>query len=191
MWNGRQPSDVYSASGANFGDVDQWKDGIVTRGVLLDVPRFRGASSITVGQPVHGAELAEVAKSQGVTLESGDALVVYGGRDRFVAEHPDWHSEQKVRPGLHLSCLPFVRENDVSVLLWDFMDEHPCAELYEVPYGAHAALMSYGVALVDNCYLEDLSEACAELGRYEFLLVLAPLRLVGGTGCPINPVAIL
>lgn len=190
MWNGRDPGQVFSADGANFGDVDQWKDGIVTRGVLLDVPRFRGEPFIENGEPIYGEELAAVAESQGVTVQPGDALAVYGGRDAFAAAHPDWHSENPVRPGLHVSCLRFIRDTDVAVLAWDFMDEHPGPERYDLTFGVHAALISYGVALIDNCYLAGLAEACAAERRYEFLLVLAPLRVPGGSGCPINPIAI-
>ena len=191
MWGGRQPDDVFSKDGASFGDIDQWHNGIVTRGVLLDVPRFRGVSCIEIGQPVHAAELEAVAEQQGTTLEPGDALVVYSGREAFTAAHPEWDGEHPVRPGLHASCLRFIRDHDVAALLWDFMDEHPCAENYGLPFGVHAALMSYGVALVDNSYLEELAAACAAADRYEFMVVLAPLRVAGGTGSPLNPIAIL
>jgi kynurenine formamidase len=190
MWGGRRAEDVFSADGASFGDIDQWRAGIITRGVLLDVPRFRGVDSIEIGRPVHAEELRAVAEHQGVTVEPGDALVVYGGRDAFTAAHPEWNGEEPVRPGLHASCLRFIREHDVAVLAWDFMDEHPCAERYDLPFGVHGAIMSYGVALVDNCYLEELAQVCARLGRYEFMVVLAPLRVVGGTGSPVNPIAV-
>lgn len=191
MWNGRDPRQVFSADGANFGDIEQWKDGIATRGVFLDVPRFRGKSSVTIEEPIHADELVAVAAHQGLQIEAGDALIVYGGRDAWSRAHPDWNSDGPSVPGLHASCLRFIRDSDIAALLWDFADAHPCAELYDIPFGAHGALMSYGVALVDNCYLEELAQVCFAERRYEFMLVLAPLRVVGGTGSPINPIAIL
>jgi kynurenine formamidase len=190
MWGGRKAEDVFTRDGSSWGDIDQWKNGIVTRGVLLDIPRFRGVDCVEIGEPVHAAELEAVLEHQGVELEPGDALVVYCGRDAFTESHPEWNGEQLVRPGLHASCLRFIRDRDVAAIVWDLMDEHPCAENYGLPFGVHAALMSYGVALVDNSYLEELTQTCALLGRYEFMLVLAPLRVSGGTGSPINPIAV-
>ena len=54
----------------------------------------------------------------------------------------------------------------------------------------HGAIFAYGVALVDNALLQPLAEACAEEGRYEFMLTFAPLPVIGGTGSPINPIAL-
>jgi hypothetical protein len=61
---------------------------------------------------------------------------------------------------------------------------------YDLAWAVHAAIFAYGVALVDNALLEPLARACAEEGRWEFMLVVAPLRVVGGTGSPANPLAV-
>ncbi len=188
MWNGRNHRDVLTTQGTTWGDVDQWRDGIVTRGVLLDVPRFRGEPSVTVERPVHGWELEQVARAQGITLEPGDALLVYSGREAWQTANPRWSGYTPPGPGLHASCLPFIRDNDVSVLGWDLMDANP--NEYEVPWTVHGALFAYGVALLDNALLEPLADACAEEGRHEFMLTIAPLRVVGGTGSPCNPIAL-
>ena len=170
-----------------WGDVDQWRDGIITRGVLLDVPRYRGEPFVTIDAPVHGWELEDVAKAEGVRLEPGDALLVYSGREAWQAANPGT-GYTPPRPGLHASCLPFVRDNDVAVLGWDMMDATP--NEYDVPWTMHGALFSYGVALLDNSLLEPLAGVCAEEGRYEFMLTIAPLRVPGGTGSPVNPIAL-
>ena len=188
MWNGRKAEAVIGFDGAHWGAVDNWSTGIVTRGVLLDVPRFRGAPFVTRERPVHGWELEDVAKAEGVSLEPGDALLVYSGRDAWDrGGNAVWGSEP-ARPGLHASCLPFVRDNDVSVLVWDMMDAQP--NEYGVPWPVHGVIFAYGVGLVDNALLEPLAAACAEEGRYEFMLVLAPLVVSGGTGSPLNPLAL-
>ena len=186
MWGGRQPREVLTTNGTRWGGVEQWVDGIVTRAVLLDVPRFRGEPFVTLEKPVHGWELEDIAKAQGVAVEPGDALLVYSGRESFHKANPDWQGGTK-SPGLHASCLPFVRDNDVSVLGWDLMDANP--NEYGIAWAMHGALFSYGVALLDNALLEPLAAACAEEGRYEMLLTIAPLRVVGGTGSPVNPIA--
>lgn len=188
MWGGRMPNDVLTTQGTTWGDVTQWRDGIITRGVLLDVPRYRGEPHVTIEKPVHGWELEEVARSQGVNLEPGDALLVYSGREAWQAANPTWGGDRPPSPGLHASCLPFIRDNDVAILGWDLMDASP--NEYGVPWTVHGALFSYGVGLLDNSLLQPVAETCAEEGRYEFMLTIAPLRVVGGTGSPANPIAL-
>jgi kynurenine formamidase len=194
MWNGRDPQREITFDGALFGAVDRWSDGIITRGVLLDVPRYRGEPHVQQAKPVHGWELEEIATAQGVTLEAGDAVVVYSGREAWQAAHPDrpygapFTPGVQERPGLHVSCLPFIRDHDVAVLVWDMMDHMPIG--YDIPWSVHAAIFAYGIALLDNALLQPLAEACAQEGRYEFMLMIAPLKVVGGTGSPANPIAL-
>lgn len=191
MWDGRKPDDTIGFKGANYGTIDQWSDGILTRGVLLDVPRHRGKPYVTAEEPVHGWELEDIAKEEGVTLEPGDAVMVYSGREAFAAEHGGvWVNRAAAgpRPGLHASCLPFVRDNDMSILGWDMMDASP--NEYDIPWTVHGVIFAYGVALLDNSLLQPLAEACAQEGRYEFMLTINPLRVIGGTGSPVNPIAV-
>ena len=166
------------------------------RGVMLDVPRHRGIPCVTHERPVHGWELEDILTARGITLQPGDAVCVYSGREAWQAQDPDRpygrpfgptpHLQQ--RPGLHVSCLPFLRDHDVSVLVWDMLDHLPIG--YDIPWAVHAAIFAYGVALLDNALLEPLAKACVEEGRDEFMLVIAPLRVVGGTGSPANPIAV-
>ncbi|HEV8676796.1 MAG TPA: cyclase family protein [Methylomirabilota bacterium] len=188
MWNGRDPAREITFDGATFGAVHHWKEGILTRGVLLDVPRHRGEPYVRQEHPVHGWELEEIAKAHDLRLEPGDAVCVYSGREAWQAAHPDHPYGPEPRPGLHASCLPFLRDHDVAVLAWDMMDLTPNG--YDLPWSVHGAIFAYGVALIDNALLEPLAETCAAERRYEFLLVLAPLRVVGGTGSPANPLAV-
>lgn len=189
MWNGREPLQALTPVGARWGGVEQWRDGVVTRGVLLDVARHRGVEYLTPGEPVQDAELYAVAARQGVEVRPGDALVVRGGRDAFERAHPQWNPNGDPHPGLGVSTLRFMRERDIAVLAWDFMDAQPYE--FDWPLVPHAALHALGVALVDNCALDALGAHCAAAGCWDFMLVLAPLRLVGGTGSPLNPLAVL
>lgn len=188
MWNGRDPAREIGFDGARFGGVEHWRQGIVTRGVLLDVPRHRREPYVRQDRPVHGWELDEIAKSEGIVLEPGDAVAVYSGRDAWQAANRDHPYGPEPRPGLHASCLPFLRDHDVAVLVWDMMDLMPNG--YELPWTVHGAIFAYGVAILDNALLEPLARACAEEGRWEFMLVVAPLAVVGGTGSPVNPLAL-
>ena len=190
MWNGRNPDQAVTMDGAIWGAVDHWKEGIITRGVLLDVPKYRNQPYVTFDDPVHGWELEDVAKEQGVTLEPGDALVVYSGRDKWDQDgNPLWGSDSNRRPGLHASCLKFIRESDCCLLVWDMMDLTPNG--YDLGWSVHGSIFAYGIGLLDNALLQPLAEACAEEGRYDFMLTVNPLRVAGGTGSPVNPVAIL
>ena len=194
MWNGRDPKKEITFDGATFGSIDHWADGIITRGVMLDVPRHRGVPCVTQDRPVHGWELEEILAKRKVTLEPGDAICVYAGREQWQAQNPNraysvpFGQGPLDRPGLHISCLPFLRDHDVSLLVWDMLDHLPIG--YDVPWAVHACLFAYGVALLDNALLEPLAEACREENRDDFMLVIAPLRVIGGTGSPANPLAV-
>lgn len=194
MWNGRDPKREITFDGATWGAVDAWKEGIITRGVMLDVPRHRGVPSVTQDRPVHGWELDEILARRGVRLEPGDAICVYSGRDAWQAANPDalygrpFGAGPGARPGLHASCLKFIRDHDVSVLVWDMMDLMPSG--YDIPWSVHAAIFAYGIALLDNAFLEPLAQACVEEKRDEFMLVISPLYVKGGTGSPANPLAL-
>ena len=110
------------------------------------------------------------------------------GREKFAASNGGVWTRGAERPGLHASCLPFIRDNDMSLLVWDMMDAAP--NEYGVPWTVHGAIFAYGVSLVDNSLLEPLANVCAEEGRYEFMLTINPLRVIGGTGSPANPIAV-
>ena len=155
MWEGKTPDEVIKYGGANFGTVDEWKEGILTRGVLLDVPKHRRKPYVTLAEPVHGWELEDIAEEQGTEIKPGDAVFVYSGRDKYAADNEGRWNTPQGRPGLHASCLPFVKTNDISILGWDMMDSSP--NEYQVPWTVHGVIFAYGVALVDNAYLEPVS----------------------------------
>ena len=188
MWEGRDPAVEITTEGASWGSIEAWSGGIVTRGVLLDVPAHRGTSYVALDSPVHGDELEEIVTAQGVELEPGDAVAVYCGREAFEEDAGSPWSSGEERPGLDPSCLPFLRDHDVSALLWDMTDVGP--REHGAALTVHGAIFAYGVALVDSAQLGPLAAACAEEGRYDFMLTISPLIIRGGTGSPVNPIAI-
>jgi len=159
MWQGRDPEVEIDTRGLRFGDITAWRDGIITKGVLLDVPRHRGEPHVTADRPVHGWELDEIAGAQGVSVDAGDALLVYSGREEY---HRRGHgferellSEGGTWPGLHVSCVKFIRDHDVALLGWDMMDMRP--DGYGLLWPVHGVLFNYGVALLDSALLEPLA----------------------------------
>jgi len=87
MWDGRDHTKELTFTGARYGSVDAWSQGILTRGVLLDVPKHRNKPYVTLEEPVHGWELEDILWETGITLEPGDAVAVYSGREAYAEAH--------------------------------------------------------------------------------------------------------
>jgi len=187
MWNGRDPAKEIDTNGARFADITAFSGGLITRGVLLDVPRHRRTAHVTMDRPVEGAELETIAKAQAVVIEPGDALLVYSGREAFVRDVAAYGPSTGARPGLHVSCAKFIRDKDVAVRGWYMHDAMPDKD--GLPWPVHGVIYSYGVTLLDNALLEPLAQACAEERRYEFMFMALPLKIARGTGSPVNPIA--
>lgn len=187
MWNGRRSSDVVKTDGSRWGSIDHWKHGIVSRGVLLDVTQYRNEPYVTMDKPVQAYELASIAEAQGTTVEPGDVVAIYSGRDRWDAVEEPWASGPSW-PGLHASCVGFFRDVDCCAIAWDMQEAVP--NDWDLPWTIHGIIFAYGMAIIDNCELSALAEACREEHRYDFMFVLSPLVIVGGTGSPANPLAI-
>jgi kynurenine formamidase len=190
MWNGRDPAKEIDTSGARFGDITAWSGRLITRGVLLDVPRHRREPHVTPEKPVHGWELEEIAKAQGVAVGAGDALLIYSGREAYDRASAAPGGRRRAGAGLHGSCAKFIRDHDVSVLVWDMMDACEAACGADKPDRVHAVIANFGVCLVDNALLEPLAAACQEERRYEFMFVVLPLKVARGSGSAANPTAI-
>ena len=180
------------------GTIDFWRDGIVTRGVLYDVPRFRGAEYVEPGAPVHGWELADVAAAQGVEPRPGDAVLVRSGFGRYLeltGERPGFGSPA----GVHASCVEFLHEHRRRRCSCGTCRTRrrpirgsPNPKGLPVPLHVHQILLPYmGMPILDNADFEALAAACAAAGRWAVQFVVAPLVLTGGTGSPVNPIAVL
>ena len=193
MYNGKPASDL-TPMGAKSGAVDAWSSGITTRGVLIDIPRFRGTDYVTIDSPVRGWEIEAAAKAQGLTPKAGDAVLVYSGREKFYAANPDSVPGARPTPGLHADVCPVLKKHDAALLGWDCLDASPSGyKTFEAAPGGpvHVFTIVYmGMPLLDNALLQPLAEACAEEGRWEFLLTVNPLHIRGGTGSPVNPIAV-
>ncbi|MBF6599470.1 MAG: cyclase family protein [Dehalococcoidia bacterium] len=189
-YNDRPASDV-GADGARSNAIEGWRSGIVTRGVLYDVPRHRGVAHVSFDEPVHGWELADIAEAEQIAPRAGDAVIVRAGSDAFWARHPTFEPPWRA-PGLHASVLEFLYDTNAALLGWDLM-EAPGQDEYRAPaLPIHSIAIPYmGLPLLDNTALEELAAACSDAGRREFLLIVAPLVVIGGTGSLVNPIAML
>ncbi len=167
------------------------RDGLIGRGVLLDVPRLREVPWLEPGQNVFTEDLEDAERSQGVTVGEGDILLVRTGHTRRQLERGAWDSDT-ARAGLHPTVARFLAERRVAALGCDGNNDTAPSTTESIDFPIHAlALNAMGIHLLDYLRLEDLSAACDRDGRWEFMFAAAPLRLVGGTGSPLNPIAIL
>lgn len=192
IWNGRNPNDVVTGDGVTFAGIEAFATGITTRGVLLDVPAHRGVPYVTLDEPITGDELATIGAAADV--RPGDALVIHAGREAYDRDHErPWGSTDpdgvSRLAGLHASCLDYFASSDCSLIVWDMMDAVP--NPYGVPHCTHAAIFALGLPLLDNALIEPLALASRDEGRTDFLFTVAPLAITGGTGSPVNPLAIL
>ena len=189
LYNNR-PSSKVITSGAQTNSIEHWRDGIMTRGVLYDIPRLRGTNYVTMDEPVQGWELEDAAQAEGIEPRPGDAVLIHFGRNSYFTANPNASNLQNQKPGLHPSVLEFHYEYNAALLGSEF-DEAP-DQGYQTRIPVHAIANPYmGLPTLWNTNFEGLARVCAELNRWEFLFVIAPLIVVGGTGSVVNPIAIL
>jgi kynurenine formamidase len=191
MYNGFPASDVTSR-GARRNAIDVANDGIVGRGVLLDVPRLRGVEWLEPGDTVEPSELDAASAAQQTEVGEGDILLIATGRDARRALHGPWAPWRHGLAGLDPECIAWLGEHDPAVLGSDGVSDPLLGNDHAWPMPVHQCLLvGMGVHLLDNLRLDRLATACAAAQRWEFLFVVAPLQIGGGTGSPVNPIALL
>ncbi len=189
LYNGF-PEDSVGDACAPVDSIEALERGLVGRGVLLDIPRLRAVPWLEPGENVMLADLVEAERAQGVAVGEGDILLVRTGHVRRLAELGPWETAE-TKAGVHPLALRFVSERAVSALGSDGNNDTAPSNTEGVAFPIHVlAINAMGVHLLDYLQLEDLAGKCEQAGRWEFLFVAAPLRIVGGTGSPINPIAV-
>jgi kynurenine formamidase len=190
LYNGVAPGAVTS-QGASELSIDDARDGIVGRGVLLDIPRFRGVQWLEPGDHVTAADLAGAEAAQQIRVGPGDLLFVRVGHRLRRNQLGPWDVAAS-RAGLHPQAMEFLAERQVAVLGGDSNSDTAPSAVEGVDFPVHVlAVNAMGMYLLDYLQFDDLIAHCETAGRWSFLCVIAPLRLPGGTGSPVNPIAIL
>ena len=183
--------DVITPSGASSLSIDVVEDGIVGRGVLLDVPRLRGQPWLELGDNVTLEDLHAAEEAQYLHIGQGDVLFVRVGHSARRKALGAWDAAHS-RAGLHPSALEFLAERRIAVLGSDSNNDAAPSVVEGVAFPVHAlAVNTLGIHLLDYLQFEDLTALCEHQSRWTFLVVIAPLRLPAATGSPINPIAIL
>jgi kynurenine formamidase len=190
LYNGKPASMITSREGAQTHSIEPTSDGIVSRGVLLDIARVRDVPWLTADDPVMPEDLEEAERQQGVRVEEGDILLVRTGNYRRRLEQGGLPaSEPSV--ACQVACAPWFRDRGVAMLGTDTSNDVRPSQYPNIGSPLHTmCLVTMGLWLIDNANLEEIAQACAQRSRYEFMLTLGPLRLRNITGSPVNPVAL-
>jgi len=191
LYNGHPASSVTS-SGAGRNGIEKVHADFVSRGVLLDVARGQGVDCLEAGYAIRSADLEAAERAQGVRVESGDILLVRTGQMSTVGEDfSNWKVFHGREAGLHWETAAWLHERQVAAVAADNSMVEASGVLEGVAIPFHMlALCNLGIHLGEFWYLEELAEDCASDGVFEFMLVAQGLPIVGGTGTPVNPLAL-
>lgn len=190
MWNGYAISDLVTmGKGAARNSVLTMKDGIVTRGVLYDIPRLKGIPYLEPGTRIFPADLEAWERKTGIRVGPGDALLLRWGRWARRAALGPWPIDEGAA-GLDPSVIPWLKQRDIALLGWETPGYVPQPPGDLPRLAVHDFVLTMlGVHLIDRADFEALSEAAAKRNRWEFMLTIAPLPIPRGTGSPVNPIA--
>jgi kynurenine formamidase len=190
LYNGR-PLSVNNEKGC-FPGIEHFKHGIVTRGILLDVPAWRGVPYLEPGTAIFQDEVEAWEKRTGIRIGPGDAVLIHTGR---------WTRREQRGPqavlgnssGFDVTMAPWIKARDIAIIGGDVSAEvqttPPVVGTLSAPL--HTFLIAgLGMPILDNVDTTALAQTAARLKRWEFMLVIAPLPVPGGTGSPINPIAL-
>ena len=191
LYNGLRAATTVTTRGADRLGVDHYGHGIVGRGVILDIPTALGVKWLEPGDTIAPADLEAAEHNQEVEVSEGDLLFIRTGRhERWRVDGP-WLTRDAM-PGLRADSLPWLHRRRIALVGSDSSNEALPSSVLGLRNPIHLGLIvSMGVPLIDNCHLEDLLEVCREEDRWAFLTIVAPLRVNGGTGGAVNPIAIL
>jgi kynurenine formamidase len=189
MWNGYPVANLVTRDGAARNSILTMKNGIVTRGVLYDIPRSKGVEYLEPGTRIFPEDLEAWEKKAGVKVGPGDALLLRWGRWARRAKLGAWPIDEQ-SAGLDNSVLPWLKKRDIAILGWETPGYMPQAAGDLSRLAVHDFVLTIlGVHLIDRADLDALADAAAARNRWEFMLTLAPLPIPKGTGSPLNPIA--
>jgi kynurenine formamidase len=192
MWNGYSAANVDS-NGCTLCGIQNTKDKLAGRGVLLDMARYLGVDSMKPGQGITGEDLDKCAEFCGVEVRQGDFVLVRTG---FLGQHMRTGVWGKYAggdsPGLEFETLEWLHDKEIAAVA---MDTWGCevrpnrSEEYAQPWH-WLAVPILGITMGENFYLDDLADACAADKKYEFFFIAPSLPFTYGAGTPTNPTVI-
>ena len=192
MWNGYEAG-LVTTTGAQKNGIEHFRDRIVSRGVLLDIPRLHSKEWLEPGYAIEADELEAAAARQGVAVEEGDIVLLRTGDTGRCIKQKSWSGYAAGdAPGLSLTAAPWLYEKRIAGIASDTWGVEVRPNQIEDSYQPLHMIMipNMGLLVGEILDLEPLADGCAADGVYEFLFVAPPLSITGGVGSPVNPLAI-
>jgi kynurenine formamidase len=188
-YNGYARADVNTEKGCTRLGIDNLKQGIVTRGILIDIPRLRSLDWLEPGTPVYVEDLEAWEKKAGVKIGPGDAILLRTGRWLRREKQGPWVVGRNAA-GFHASVAPWIKARGVAFVGSDAAQDVVPSMVEGINLPIHTLLITgMGINLLDNQDLEALGDTAAKLKRWEFMLTIAPVPVTGGTGSLVNALA--
>lgn len=189
MYNGYSRSEFTPGHGAAKNGILNWKNGIVTRGILIDIPRLKGVDYLEPGTRIYPEDLDAWEKKAHLKVSSGDVVLIRTGRwARRDAKEP-WPSSQGLA-GLYMTCAKWLHARDVAILGSDAAEDVMPSGVEGISQPIHLlVLVAMGMPIFDNSDLEQISKEAAKRNRWEFLITAAPAAVPFATGSVLNPIA--
>lgn len=161
----------------------------VARGIMFDIPALKGVGCLGAGEPITGADLEQAAKSQGIECRDGDVALVRSGWSKYWDDPERFLGHAHGVPGPDESAAAWmldrkVRMTGAETIAYEWI---PAGRGHALLPVHRMFLVEKGVHIIEGMNLTPLSEARV----YEFLFVVAPVKVVGATGVPVRPFAIV
>jgi kynurenine formamidase len=187
MYNGMPASEITDKA-CNMGSIFSFKDGIITRGVLMDIPRLKGVDYLEPGARIYPEDLDAWVKQAHLKIEPGDAVLIRTGRWARRQAKGAWNTSELA--GLYITCAKWLHQRDAAILGSDAAEDVHPSGIEGIAEPIHAlVLIAMGMPIFDNLDLEAVSKEAARRNRWDFLVTASPAAVPGATGSVLNPIA--
>jgi kynurenine formamidase len=181
------PSTHTPPTGQTRNSVATMRDGVITRGVLIDLPALKGVAYVPPGGAITAADLEAWEQHTKVRIRPGDIVLVRSGR----WSAPALAANVARSAGIHPSTAAWLHERGVAALGDEAGTDTSPTAVAGINSPMHVlALVGMGMPLIENLDLEELARQASAQKRWTFLFVLAPLNVRGATGSAVNPIAV-
>jgi kynurenine formamidase len=192
MWNGYDAR-LVDSTGAKKNGIHKTRDRMVGRGVLLDIPRWKGGDYLEDGYGIGNDDLDGCARAQGVEVRPGDFVIVRTGQMEHCLARGDWGTYAAGdAPGLRFETAGWIHKTQIAAICCDTwgceVRPNECTEAFQPWHWIVIPMI--GITMGEIFYLKDLAADCAQDKVYEFLFCAPTLAITGAVGSPINPIAL-